>query len=165
MGELILNILSVDFRELYERHLCRHSQFGINVIHLASVVGTYLALYGILYGLVQSEWVLVGLAIPYLLLLALNIPLRVFLVNVLFMGAFFAVFFVLPPLRVWWYLLGIVVFYKIQAWSHKIFSKESDMTHFNKKYRKGFVLFVLLSLYELPILLNYLFFGRRDWCA
>jgi hypothetical protein len=37
------------------------------------------------------------------------------------------------------------------------------MTAFNAKYRKGPALFVLLSLYELPILLNYLVFGRRDW--
>ena len=38
-----MNVLSADFQELYERHLCRHSQFGINVAHLACVVGTYLA--------------------------------------------------------------------------------------------------------------------------
>jgi hypothetical protein len=160
-----MNVLSVNFQELYDRHLCRHSQFGINVIHLASVVGTYLALYGILYGLVSSAWVLLGVAIPYLVILAFNIPVRVFLVNVTFLGLFFAAFFALPTLSVWWYLVGIVVFYKVQAWSHKVFNKEQDMTDFNKKYPKGFVLFVLLSIYELPILLCYLFFGKRDWCA
>jgi hypothetical protein len=165
-----VNVLSVNFQELYERHLCRHSQFGINVVHLASVVGTYLALYGIVYWLVRSEWVLLGIAAPYLVVLAPNVPGRVFLVSVVFMALFFMGFFfmasfALPSLSVWWYLLGVVVFYKIQAWSHKVYSKETDMTYFNKKYQKGFGLFILLSIYELPILLNYLFFGKRDWCA
>jgi len=160
-----MNVWSANFQELYERHLCRHSQFGINVIHLASVVGTYLALYGILYGLVSSAWVLFAIAVPYVVILASNIPVRVFLVNVAFLGLFFAVFLALPRLPVWWYVMGIVVFYKIQAWSHKVFRKERDMTDFNKKYQKGFVLFILLSIYELPILLCYLFFGKRDWCA
>ncbi len=30
------------------------------------------------------------------------------------------------------------------------------MTEFNKKYTKGFVLFVVLLLFEVPLLLNYL---------
>ena len=160
-----MNVLSVNFQELYDRHLCRHSQFGINVIHLASVIGTYLALYGILYGLVSSAWVLVALAAVYLTILAFNIPIRVLLVNATFLGLFFAAFFALPSLPWWWYIIGIVVFYKIQAWSHKVYSKERDMTDFNKKYPKGFALFILLSIYELPILLYYLFFGKKDWCA
>jgi hypothetical protein len=160
-----MNVLSVNFQELYERHLCRHSQLGINVIHLAAVVGTYLALYGLLYGLVPSAWALVGVAVPYLAVLAVNVPGRVFLVNVLFIALLFAAFFALPRLPFWAYLVAIVVCHRLQSWSHKVYSKERDMTAFNKKYQKGFVLFVLLSVYELPILLNYLFFGRRDWCA
>jgi hypothetical protein len=180
-----MNVWSVNFRELYERHLCRHSQFGINVIHLAAVVGTYLALYGILFGLVQglghvlasaglayglleSKWVLVPITVPYLVILAVNIPVRLFLATVMFLGLFFVAFVALPQLPIWaiWaYLVGIVVFYKIQAWSHQIYNKEKDMTEFNKKYEKGFHLFILLSIYELPILLCYLVFGQRDWCA
>ncbi len=160
-----MNLLSVNFQELYDRHLCRHSQFGINVIHLASVVGTYLALYGILYGLVSSAWVPVAVAVAYLVILAFNIPIRVLLVNATFLGLFLAAFFALPSLPWWWYVVGIVVFYKVQAWSHKVFCKERDMTDYNKKYPKGFVLFILLSIYELPILLHYLFFGKKDWCA
>jgi hypothetical protein len=166
-----VNVLSADFHELYERHLCRHSQFGINVAHLACVVGTYLALYGLLFCLFRavlplpvSEWALAAVAIPYLAILAANVPVRVFLVNVLFLGLFFAAFFAVPEVPVWVYAVAVVVFYKLQAWSHKVFSKEKDMTEFNKKYPKGFALFVLLSIYELPILLNYLFFGKRDWC-
>jgi hypothetical protein len=129
------------------------------------VVGTYLALYGILYGLVSSAWALLAVTVPYLLILAPNIPVRVFIVNVVFLGLFFAAFFALPPLPLWAYAIGVVVFYKIQAWSHKVYTKERDMTEFNKKYHKGFALFILLSIYELPILLYYLFFGKRDWCA
>jgi hypothetical protein len=39
------------------------------------------------------------------------------------------------------------------------------MTEFNRKYKKGFVLFVLLSVYELPILLNYLCFDGDNATA
>jgi hypothetical protein len=157
--------LSANFQELYRRHLCRHSQLGINVAHLACMVGTYLALYGILYVLFGSGWVLLSLAAAYLAVLAFNVPVRVWLVNAAFLGLFFAAFFVLPPLPWWAYLVAVIAFYKLQAWSHKLFPKEQDMTEFNKKYPKGFALFILLSVYELPILLNYLFFGKRDWCA
>jgi hypothetical protein len=37
------------------------------------------------------------------------------------------------------------------------------MSAFDDKYKKGKVLFALLALYELPILLQYLAFGRKDW--
>ena len=53
--------------------------------------------------------------------------------------------------------------YKLQTWSHKIYNFKKDMTEFNKKYPKGVTLFLLLSLYELPILLNYLCFDRKSW--
>ena len=42
-----MNPFRVNFQELYARHLCRHSQYGINVIHVAAVFGIYLALAGI----------------------------------------------------------------------------------------------------------------------
>jgi hypothetical protein len=155
------------------------------VIHLAAVVGTYLALYGLAFGLVQglgyvltsfgieagpltSKWVLLGIAVPYLVILAANLPTRVFVVTAACLGIFFAAFVALPPLPVWalWaYPVAIVACYKVQAWSHKLYNRELDMTGFNEKYHKGFSLFVLLSIYELPILLNYLLFGKKDWCA
>ena len=160
-----MNVLSANFQELYQRHLCRHSQLGINIAHLACVVGTYLALYGLLYGLVATPWVLLGIVILYLGIIAPNVPFRVLLVNIVFLALFFTAFFALPPLPWWAYLLAIPVFYKLQAWSHKIYRKERDMTDFNKKYPKGFALFILLSIYELPLLLNYLIFGKKDWCA
>ncbi len=68
---------------------------------------------------------------------------------------------VLPPWAFWVYLLPIPVFYKLQAWSHKVWNLERDMTDFNQKYRKGFVLFVVLLFYEVPIVLNYLVFNPK----
>src|SRR5262249_46219943 len=122
----------------------------------------------IVYDLMPSSWrawVVVGIAIPYLMLLAANVPVGVLVVNLVFLAMFFAAFFALPKLDWWWYLIAVVVFYKLQSWSHKLFTKEKDMKEFEKGYRKGFALFVLLSIYELPILLKYLVFGRKDWCA
>src|SRR5262249_35826978 len=150
-------------QELYQRHLCRHSQFGNNVVHLASLVGTYWSLYGLL--LLQVPWQLAALAValPYVLILSWTVPLRVFSATLIFLAMFFAAFFATPPVRWWCYLAAIPVFYGVQQWSHKWFRRESDMTEFNKKYPKGFGLFLLLSAYELPIQLNYLVFGKKDW--
>jgi hypothetical protein len=160
-----MSIVSVNFQELYERHLCRHSQYGINVIHLATLVGTYLAIFGIVAWLFGSWWPLPGIVGPYLLALAFNLPPRVFLVLLAFTAALLALFFVVPGLPVWVYPLLIVAFYKLQSGSHKLYTAEKDMTEFNKKYPRGFALFVLLSLYELPLLLNYLVFDRRGEAA
>jgi hypothetical protein len=160
-----MNALRANFAELYQRHLCRHSQYGINVVHLLSVVGVYLGLFALIYSLVPSEWVLLAIAIPYLMILVFNIPISVFVVNVGLMGLIVYASVLLPPMFVGWYLLAIAISYKLQVWSHRFYTKERDMTEFNKKYHKGFGLFVLLSVYELPILLNYIFCGRRDWCA
>jgi hypothetical protein len=158
-----MNVLSVDFHELYRRHLCRHSKFGINVAHVVSLLGTYVMLGGLVYALAMPEWILPALIVPYLTILAFNIPLPVFLLNTLFLGMVLLTCWALPALPLWCYPLGIVVFYKLQAWSHRIYRREMDMTEFDRKYPKGFARFVLLSVYELPILLNYLFFGQQDW--
>jgi len=160
-----MNILSVNFQELYQRHLCRHSQLGINVDHVMSVLGTYVALCGLFYALGAPEWMVLLAMVPYLAILAFNIPLRVFLVTVLFLGFVFPASSALPRLPFWCYPVMIFLLYKVQAWSHKIYTRQTDMTEFNKKYRKGITLFLLLSIYELPILLNYLFFGKKDWCT
>ena len=50
-----------------------------------------------------------------------------------------------------------------QQWNHKVYQMHRDMSAFDATYRKGPHLFVLLLVYELPILLNYLLFGRSDW--
>ena len=159
-----LSLLWVNFQELYERHLCRHSQYGINVIHLISVIGSYLALFAVAFRLLDNVWVWMAVPVLYSLLLAFNLPLRVLAVTLVFMAGFFALFFCLPSIPLWVSLLVFVLSHEIQQWSHKIYTVELDMTRFQQKYRKGLLLFLLLSLYELPILLNYLVFeGHRSF--
>jgi hypothetical protein len=160
-----MNILRVNFQELYERHLCRHSQFGINVLHLTSVVGVYLALFGLLYHATQSEWVLAVLGVIYLGILAFNLPAGVFAATALFLGLLFAGAIYLPELPWWAYVVIVLVFHRLQVWHHYLYTEARDMTEFNKKYKKGLALFVLLSVYELPILLKYLCFDPRNWSA
>jgi hypothetical protein len=160
-----MNIFKIHFAELYERHLCRHSQFGINVVHLAMVFGIYFALAGILSWIVGSDWLLLCLIVPHLILVAFNVPLRVFVGCVLLMAFFFASFVFIPKAPLWIDILAIPVLYKIQSWSHIIYNASCDMTEFNMKYRKGYVLFVLLSLYEIPLLLNYLLFDRNTYSS
>jgi hypothetical protein len=161
----VVRIWSIEFQELYARHLCRHSQFGNNVVHVLCLMGVYFGLYGLAYRLLPSPWVCVAVAVPYLLLLAVNVPIHVWCATVLFLAGFIAGVLNLPQLPVWCYPIFVAVFYKLQSWSHKAFTKASDMTEFDKKYPKGFAMFCLLSIYELPVLLCYLFFGRKDWCA
>jgi hypothetical protein len=168
MGEQALRIWSVEFQDLYERHLCRHSQFGNNVVHVACLVGIYFGVYGIVRAIVPSTWgmwVVLGMGISYVMLLSANVPLAALAVTTAFLASFFAAFLAMPTLDWWWYVLALPIFYKLQVWSHKVFTKEKDMTEFDKRYKKGPALFIVLSIYELPILLNYLFFGRKDWCA
>jgi hypothetical protein len=165
-----MNLWHVDFSELYQRHLCRHGQYGINVEHLATVVGTYLALFGILYWISAATWwAPLVLAIPYLALLVPNLPLRLTAGLCTFLGLLFTLYYfalLVSPLPIWLNGLNIPVIwflYKLQALSHKFYTLERDMTTFNQRYPKGPRLFVLLSLYELPLLLNYLVFDRQSW--
>ena len=160
-----LTLFRVDFRDLYERHLSRHSQFGINVAHLAALFGVWYGVYAFLFWLTRAEWVPVALAAAYLALVALNAPLRVVVATALFLAALVAAVLYLPALPWWADLLLVPVFYKLQAWSHKVFTVERDMTEFNKRYPKGPVLFVVLLVYEVPLLLNYLVFDRKSWAA
>src|SRR5262245_23722654 len=88
-----MNMLQVNFQELYERHLCRHSQFGINVNHLVSVGGTYIALFGVVYWIFGTEWALAMLAMPYLAVLAFNIPASVFAATVVALALLYALSF------------------------------------------------------------------------
>jgi hypothetical protein len=163
-----LSLLRIDFQELYARHLCRHSQFGINVAHLVALFATWFAVYALVFWLVRTEWVLIALAAAYLAVLALQIPARVLVATGLFLALFLAMFYWLPELpdwMVWVYLAMIPVFYKLQAWSHKVWRAAADMTEFDKKYPKGFVLFVILLFFEVPLVLNYLLFDRKSWTA
>ena len=160
-----LNLWKVNFQELYERHLCRHSQYGLNVAHLATVVGCYLGLFALALWLVPFPWVLVAIPLPYFAVLAFNIPLRVLLASMAFVAAFFALFFALPPLPLWLAVLLVPPCHFLQNWSHKVWTREKDMMEYRQKYKKGLALFALLSFYELPLLLNYLVFDRKNWSA
>jgi hypothetical protein len=160
-----MSLLRVDFAELYARHLCRHSQFGINVVHLAAVFGTWVSIYGILGWLTGTIYAPIALATGHLMLIAFNVPIRLVIASGLFFTLMIAVVFLLPQVPVWAYALMIPVWYKIQAYSHKVWSIEKDMSEFNKKYEKGSLLFVVLTIYETPILLNYLVFDRKSWPA
>jgi hypothetical protein len=42
-----MSLWHVEFQELYARHLCRHSQFAINVAHLAALFATWFAVYAV----------------------------------------------------------------------------------------------------------------------
>jgi hypothetical protein len=125
----------------------------------------YLGLFGLACGLVDMPWLPVVLPLPYLVLLACNVPVRVLLACVLFVALFVVGFLALPPLPIWLCVVLVVLSHQVQNWSHRLWNKEKDMTAFNQKYRKGPVLFVLLLIYELPILLNYLLFDRKNWTA
>ena len=162
-----MNILKVDFLELYERHLCRHSQLGINIAHLGSVAITYFGAFLLVAQVIAwvggPWWLLPAALVPYLVVLALNLPPRLLAAMLVFYALFLPLVVLLPPFPAWLVLpvsvALIALGHKSQAWSHRVWTDEIDMTEFNKKYRKGRKLFLLLSVYELPILLNYLVFA------
>jgi hypothetical protein len=155
-----LRLLLVEFNELYARHLCRHSQFGVNVAHLIALFAIWYAIYGLLYWLAGIEWLLAVPALVYLAVVAPNVPIRVLTATALFLALILAAVYCLPA--PWWaYCVIMPVSYKLQAWSHKFYSLEADMTEFNQKYTKGFILFVVLLIYEVPIVLNFLLFAPR----
>jgi hypothetical protein len=159
-----LSILRINFRELYERHLCRHSQFGNNVAHVLTMGGSYLAIFGLLAAILPGPWWVLWLVpLPWVILMAVNVPWPQLLVSVLVLAGILALLQALPPVPFWIWLLMIPLCHYLQNVSHKFWTIERDMTAYKKKYQKGPKLFCLLLVYELPILVNYLVFGRRDW--
>jgi hypothetical protein len=156
-----MRLLIVEFNELCARHLCRHSQFGINLIHLIALFATWYASYGLLYWLCGVEWALAVPALLYLAILAPSLPLGVLATTALFVALVVATVLLLPQPPFWIYLIIIPLAYKIQNWSHKFYTIETDMTEFNQKYHKGTVLFVVLLFYEVPIIMNYFFFASN----
>jgi hypothetical protein len=164
-----MTLWSVDFADLYARHLCRHSQFGINFIHLLALYGVWFGVFAAIHWLTGAWWLPVTLAAGYLALVALNAPLRVTVVTALFLAVFLGTVLCVPTDLPWWmlgvYLVMIPVSYQLQNLSHKIYTRETDMTEFNRRYPKGRVLFFVLLINEVPILLNYLLFDRQNWRA
>ena len=150
-----MSLLFVEFNELYARHRCRHSQAGINVAHLIALFATWYAIYGLLYWLAGTEWVLIVPPLIYLAAVVPNVPVRVFTATAVFLALIIAAVWWLPS--PWWaYCIMIPVAYKLQAWSHKVYTVDSDMTEFDKKYVKGSILFVVLLIYEVPLAMNVL---------
>jgi hypothetical protein len=158
-----MSLLRVDFAELYARHLCRHSQFGINVVHLIALFGVWFGVYATIYWLTGVWWLPVALAASYFALVALNAPARVGAATAVFLAVFLAAVIWLPELPLWVYIPLIPACYQVQSWSHRVFTAATDMTDFNRKYPKGSVLFVVLLINEIPLLLNYLCYDRKRW--
>lgn len=167
-----LSLLRVDFDDLYARHLGRHSQFGINVAHLAALYGMWYGVYGAVYEAIlllgfKAGWIaIVTMALAYLALVSVNAPYRVSVATAAFLAFFVASVLALPTLPTWSiavFVLMIPLFYKFQAWSHKIWTVGADMTEFNKRFPPGRALNSILLVNEVPICLNYLLFRRQDW--
>ena len=167
-----LSLLHVDFDDLYSRHLGRHSQFGINVAHLAALYGLWLGIYAAIEQAVHllsipAWWlVIVAMAVSYLAMVAINAPYHVTLATAVFLALFVASVLALPRLPGWAipaFLVLIPVGYKLQSWSHKIWNIAEDMSEFNKRFPPGRALNFILLIYEVPICLNYLIFRRKDW--
>lgn len=166
-----MSILKINFEDLFQRHLCRHSEFGINILHLISVYGVYFSLLALVSTamrmiipnssvLMQASMTL-ATTIPYLIVLAMNVPVFILMATIvsLFLLAIPAAFASFIPWPI--HLILIVAWHRVQLVSHKRYTVAKDMTEFNQRYRKGAHLFALLAVYELPILLNYFLRGER----
>jgi hypothetical protein len=167
-----LSLLHFDFSDLYARHLGRHSQFGINIAHLGALYGMWFGIYSALKQAVLlldaslAGPIIVAVTVAYLATLAMNAPLRVILATTVFLACFAASVLALPKLpggSILAFIGMVPVFYKLQAWSHKIWNVAADMTEFNRRMPPGRTLTLILLLYEVPICLNYLVFCRKDW--
>lgn len=154
-------LLSADFLELYRRHLCRHSQFGINVLHLVAVVGIYVSLFCIALSFAAGPWIIGAVLSVYFVILAVRIPPLVLSSVVVTVGLMLGIALSLPQVSVWIHVACLVAWHRFQVWNHRIYPEHHDMSDFAGKYRKGPELFFVLAVYELPILLNYLLFSRR----
>jgi len=167
-----LSLLHVDFGDLYARHLGRHSQFGINVAHLAALYGMWFGIYAAVQQTVLHlgfpvAWPFVlAMALAYLSVVAINAPPRVTLATAAFLAVFVSSVLALPRLPGWCipvFLAMVPLFYKIQAWSHKVWTTAADMTEFNLRFPPGGALNLILLTNEVPICLFYLLFNRKDW--
>jgi len=135
--------------------LCRHSQWGVNANHLLAVLGTYFAIISLVL-LCSSWWVVLVFIAMYLAIIAPNVPGRVLATVALALAGLMLTTWLTPPMPWGVYLVIIVGCYFFQQAGHRVFTTESDMSAFQGKYPKNMRLFLLLSIYELPILVNYL---------
>ncbi len=168
-----MSFLRINFNELYRRHLGRHSQFGLNVLHLLAVYGIYFSIYSLAAIFVRTitpvqdfagqALILAILSIPYLVLLLANVPFIMFIATAVSIALIIVAALFETTMPFWAHIILIVLWHRFQIWSHKRYALHQDMSEFTAKYPKGLYLFFLLAVYELPILLYYLLAGRRDW--
>ena len=78
LSERSMHPFKIEFVELFQRHLCRHSHFGVNVIHLITLLGIWCSFAGILYGVLPLP-VLMTLGTLVFTLVAVNTPNRLML--------------------------------------------------------------------------------------
>ena len=163
-----MNPLTANFAELYRRHLHRHSEPGVNVNHVVSVLGVYLCLFGLLDAVLRAcglpdGWRAGSLAaatLPYLAVIGRNVPRAVLALVVLTLAGLPGVSLLPAPLVPWWaWLIALPLCHRLQQVGHRFTTREYDMTEFREAYPKGGPLFRLLAVYELPILLNYFLEG------
>lgn len=162
LSERPMNLFKVEFEELYQRHLCRHSQFGVNVIHCVTLCGIWYAFGGILDWLMPLPCLII-LGVGSFILMLFNLPLRLFLITALWGIGLCSIIHYAPLPWGWGYLILVPLFHKLQTGRHQIYSIENDVEVFRRKYPPGALLYSVLMLYELPIVLNYLVFRREDW--
>ena len=166
-----LRILSINFDEVYQRHLGRHSQFGINVLHLIAVYGVYFSVFclaraALTAGLPQLSpaeltLLLFGLSVPWLAVLMWNVRMGALLLSVL-SAILLSIAAALLPLPLWLALPLLPVWHQLQQVSHRWFTEHRDMSRFAAGYPKGAKLVIMLAVFELPILLHYFLVGDRD---
>ncbi|MGC3967873.1 MAG: hypothetical protein QM775_11025 [Pirellulales bacterium] len=156
-----MSLFNADFIELYRRHLCRHSQFGINVLHLVAVVGIYTSLLCLLLKLPAAPWIIGALSTVYLVVLWRTVPASVVVLAAVVLAMLLGLAASIPDVPAWAHLLLIAAWHRFQTWNHRVYHVHHDMSEFAGKYQKGPKLFLLLAFYELPILLNF-FLQFRD---
>lgn len=161
-----MNPWNANFDELFERHLCRHSEFGINVWHLIAVAGVYFALFGLVASVPYGEsFIGAGLCL-YFLTLARTVPWRALAASAAFVASILGLLLSSLEISAWWYLALLVASHRCQVWQHRFYPRSSEMTRFAAKYPKGLALVALLAVYELPLLLHYFVgAGPRDVAA
>ena len=167
-----LSLLGFDFEGIYARHLGRHSQFGINIAHLVALCGIWFGIYAAIdqgarhLGLRNSWPIPVAMALAYLATICVNAPASVIAATAVYLALLVSSVVALPILPVWSilaFLALIPISYKVQAWSHRIWTKAADMSEFNKVFPPGRDLNIVLLFFEVPICLKYLLFCPKDW--
>ncbi len=157
-----MRITQVQFSELYRRHLCRHSEIGLNVLHLIAVLGVYFSIAGIISAialiLIPGVPPLTAGAIaliPYTILILVYVPIGTASLNLAAIGLVAGLEQTCPWLPSWGHILLIVFWHRVQLWSHHFYTESFDLSPFSEKYRKGFKLFLILAVFELPLLIHY----------